>query len=158
MGAGRFVFGTGHRLCLGKDVVIKDMYKNLFRRYFEYWELLQNYLGCLQIVRRVDMEFVNVGRYIVAGGVAYNRRFYVFTVMSTLRMRASTKCDDVILVWFVRLGPLTCEIAGCWSLFHCSIFCKSSLVTKWRGSIKIVFTYRHTWYYLGVEGVSWPGA
>ncbi|KAM7198899.1 Pisatin demethylase [Naviculisporaceae sp. PSN 640] len=55
MEAGLFVFGMGPRVCLGKDIA-----------YFELYKLIP------EIIRRFDMELVREGRYVVAGGVAYN--------------------------------------------------------------------------------------
>jgi cbb3-type cytochrome oxidase cytochrome c subunit len=35
-------------------------------------------IPCLpQLIRRFDFELVNTGKYVVAGGVAYNREFIV---------------------------------------------------------------------------------
>ncbi|OJD40783.1 cytochrome p450 monooxygenase [Diplodia corticola] len=56
MEAASFVFGVGPRVCLGKDVAVLEM-----------WKLLP------EIVRRFDLELVKEGRYVVAGGVAYNK-------------------------------------------------------------------------------------
>lgn len=60
MEAGSFVFGVGPRVCLGKDVAVMEMYKLL-----------------PEIVRRFDFELKREGRYVVAGGVAYNQDFEV---------------------------------------------------------------------------------
>lgn len=56
MEASQFVFGLGPRVCLGKEIAAMEM-----------WKLLP------QVVRRFDMELVAKGKYIVAGGVAYNK-------------------------------------------------------------------------------------
>ncbi|CZR58264.1 related to pisatin demethylase / cytochrome P450 monooxygenase [Phialocephala subalpina] len=55
-----FVFGMGPRVCLGKDIAIMELYKLL-----------------PEIIRRFDVEVINQGRYVVAGGVAYNKDFEV---------------------------------------------------------------------------------
>ncbi|KAH8819387.1 cytochrome P450 monooxygenase [Xylogone sp. PMI_703] len=60
MDAASFVFGMGSRVCLGKDIALMEMYKLL-----------------PETVRRFDMEVVREGRFVVAGGVAYNRDFTV---------------------------------------------------------------------------------
>ncbi|CAO2652676.1 Nn.00g009590.m01.CDS01 [Neocucurbitaria sp. VM-36] len=56
--AAQFSFGVGPRVCLGKDIAIMELYKLL-----------------PEIVRRFDIELVNPGKYVVAGGVAYNQDF-----------------------------------------------------------------------------------
>ncbi|KAK6866397.1 cytochrome P450 [Apiospora arundinis] len=56
MEASQFVFGLGPRVCLGKEIAAMEM-----------WKLLP------QVVRRFNMELVAKGKYIVAGGVAYNK-------------------------------------------------------------------------------------
>jgi len=60
MDAGSFVFGTGPRVCLGKDVAIMELYKII-----------------PETVRHFDMELVKPGTYVVAGGVAYNKDFVI---------------------------------------------------------------------------------
>ena len=60
MDGASFAFGMGPRVCLGKDIATMEMYKLL-----------------PETVRRFDFELVNEGRYVVAGGVAYNRDFLV---------------------------------------------------------------------------------
>ena len=32
---------------------------------------------CLQLIRRFDFDLVTTGKYVVAGGVAYNKNFVV---------------------------------------------------------------------------------
>ncbi|KAF2658321.1 cytochrome P450 [Lophiostoma macrostomum CBS 122681] len=56
--AAQFTFGVGPRVCLGKDVAIMELYKLL-----------------PEIVRRFDVKLEKTGKYIVAGGVAYNEDF-----------------------------------------------------------------------------------
>ncbi|KAF2876442.1 cytochrome P450 [Massariosphaeria phaeospora] len=56
--AAQFTFGVGPRVCLGKDVAIMELYKLL-----------------PEIVRRFDVELFKPGKYVVAGGVAYNEGF-----------------------------------------------------------------------------------
>ncbi|ETS76796.1 hypothetical protein PFICI_12183 [Pestalotiopsis fici W106-1] len=56
MEASQFVFGTGPRVCLGKDIATMEL-----------WKLLP------QIIRSFDIQLVEKGSYIVAGGVAYNQ-------------------------------------------------------------------------------------
>ncbi|WQF82089.1 Putative cytochrome P450 [Colletotrichum destructivum] len=60
MDACAFVFGIGPRVCLGKDVAIMELYKLV-----------------PEIVRRFDFEVIREGKYVVAGGVAYNEGFEV---------------------------------------------------------------------------------
>ncbi|KAK4444029.1 Pisatin demethylase [Podospora aff. communis PSN243] len=60
MDAASFAWGAGARVCLGKDVAMFEMYKLL-----------------PEILRRFEMELVDEGEYIVAGGVAYNRNLVV---------------------------------------------------------------------------------
>ncbi|KAK3372119.1 cytochrome P450 17A1 [Podospora didyma] len=60
MEAGLFVFGVGPRVCLGKDIAMFELYKLL-----------------PEIIRRFDMELLDKGRYVVAGGVAYNKDLVV---------------------------------------------------------------------------------
>lgn len=55
MEAAMFVFGVGPRVCLGKDIAVFELYKLL-----------------PEIIRRLDMELVREGRYMIASGVAYN--------------------------------------------------------------------------------------
>lgn len=57
--AASFAFGIGPRVCIGKDIAIMELYKLL-----------------PEIVRRFDIETVKPGKYVVAGGVAYNVDFY----------------------------------------------------------------------------------
>jgi len=59
-----FVFGIGSRVCLGKDIAIMELHKLL-----------------PEILRRFDLEVVNEGKYVVAGGIAYNQDFVVKLVM-----------------------------------------------------------------------------
>ncbi|KAF2032837.1 cytochrome P450 monooxygenase-like protein [Setomelanomma holmii] len=56
--AAQFTFGVGPRVCLGKDIALMEIYKLL-----------------PEIVRRFDIELVQSGRYVVVGGVAYNKGF-----------------------------------------------------------------------------------
>ncbi|KAK8081260.1 Cytochrome p450 [Apiospora saccharicola] len=56
MEAAQFVFGAGPRQCLGKEIATMEL-----------WKLLP------QMVRCFDMELLEAGEYVVAGGVAYNR-------------------------------------------------------------------------------------
>ncbi|KAF1996048.1 cytochrome P450 [Amniculicola lignicola CBS 123094] len=58
--AAQFVFGVGPRVCLGKDIAFMELYKLL-----------------PETVRRFDMELQRPGKYVVAGGVAYNEDFIV---------------------------------------------------------------------------------
>lgn len=58
--AASFVFGVGPRVCLGKDIAIMELYKLL-----------------PEIVRRFEMKLLDEGRYVVAGGVAYNHNLQV---------------------------------------------------------------------------------
>ncbi|KAJ9225694.1 hypothetical protein DTO169C6_1757 [Paecilomyces variotii] len=58
--ANSFVFGMGARICLGKDIAIMESYKLV-----------------TEVIRRFDMELINEGKFVVAGGVAYNRDFSV---------------------------------------------------------------------------------
>ncbi|KAK4175766.1 putative cytochrome P450 E-class, group I [Triangularia setosa] len=58
--AASFVFGMGPRICLGKEIAIMELYKAL-----------------PEIVRKFDFELVEVGKYVVLGGVAHNRGFKV---------------------------------------------------------------------------------
>lgn len=60
MDAAMFVFGMGPRVCLGKDIALFELYKLV-----------------PEIVRRFDMELIREGRYVVAGGVAYNKDLVV---------------------------------------------------------------------------------
>jgi len=60
MDAANFSFGLGPRVCLGKDIAIMELYKLL-----------------PEIVRRFEIELVNAGKHVVAGGVAYNDDFVV---------------------------------------------------------------------------------
>ncbi|KAI1859487.1 uncharacterized protein JN550_012005, partial [Neoarthrinium moseri] len=55
MESSQFVFGMGPRVCLGKDIAIMEL-----------WKLLP------EIIRNFEFELLDIGRYIVAGGVAYN--------------------------------------------------------------------------------------
>jgi cytochrome P450 len=50
----------GPRVCLGKDIAIMELYKLL-----------------PETVRRFDFDVLKEGKYIVAGGVAYNKDFLV---------------------------------------------------------------------------------
>ena len=56
MEAAQFVFGLGPRVCLGKEIATMEL-----------WKLLP------QVVRCFDVELLEAGEYVVAGGVAYNR-------------------------------------------------------------------------------------
>ncbi|KAF2106197.1 cytochrome P450 [Lophiotrema nucula] len=56
--ASQFVFGVGPRVCIGKDVATMELYKLL-----------------PEIVRRFDIDIEKPGKYVVAGGVAYNEGF-----------------------------------------------------------------------------------
>ena len=60
MDAASFAFGMGPRVCLGKDIAIMELYKLI-----------------PETVRRFDFDLINQGRYVVAGGVAYNQDFLV---------------------------------------------------------------------------------
>lgn len=60
MDAASFAFGMGPRICLGKDVAIMELHKLL-----------------PETVRRFDFDVINKGKYVVAGGVAYNQDFMV---------------------------------------------------------------------------------
>jgi cytochrome P450 len=60
MDAASFTFGMGPRVCFGKDIAIMELYKLL-----------------PETVRRFNFELFNKGRYVVAGGVAYNQDFLV---------------------------------------------------------------------------------
>lgn len=60
MEAAMFVFGIGPRVCLGKDIAVFELYKLL-----------------PEIIRRFDMGLITEGRYVVVGGVAYNRDLLV---------------------------------------------------------------------------------
>ncbi|KAF2822598.1 cytochrome P450 [Ophiobolus disseminans] len=56
--AAQFTFGVGPRTCLGKDIAMMEMYKLL-----------------PEIVRRFNFELQDTGRFVVVGGVAYNKSF-----------------------------------------------------------------------------------
>ncbi|KAF2015783.1 cytochrome P450 [Aaosphaeria arxii CBS 175.79] len=56
--AAQFTFGVGSRICLGKDVAIMELYKLL-----------------PETIRRLDISVKEEGKYVVAGGVAYNEGF-----------------------------------------------------------------------------------
>ncbi|KAF2475031.1 cytochrome P450 [Lindgomyces ingoldianus] len=56
--AAQFTFGVGPRVCLGKDIAVMELYKLL-----------------PETIRRFDIVLENPGRYVVAGGVAYNQDF-----------------------------------------------------------------------------------
>ncbi|KAF7533964.1 hypothetical protein G7054_g6637 [Neopestalotiopsis clavispora] len=56
MEASQFVFGIGPRVCLGKDIATMEL-----------WKLLPEIIRCFEI------EMIESGSYIVAGGVAYNQ-------------------------------------------------------------------------------------
>ncbi|TAQ88093.1 hypothetical protein B7494_g3570 [Chlorociboria aeruginascens] len=58
MDAASFVFGVGPRVCLGKDIALMEMYKLL-----------------PETIRHFDIQVVKKGKYVVAGGVAYNSDF-----------------------------------------------------------------------------------
>ncbi|ORY12071.1 cytochrome P450 [Clohesyomyces aquaticus] len=58
--AAQFVFGVGSRVCLGKDIALMELYKLL-----------------PETIRRFDIALESPGRYVVAGGVAYNQGFMV---------------------------------------------------------------------------------
>lgn len=60
MEAASFTFGVGPRVCLGKDIATMEMYKLL-----------------PETVRRFNFELLDEGKYVVAGGVAYNQNFLV---------------------------------------------------------------------------------
>ncbi|TLS26868.1 hypothetical protein PpBr36_04793 [Pyricularia pennisetigena] len=60
MEAGQFTFGVGPRVCLGKDVAYMELYKLV-----------------PQVLRTFDIELQRKGRFVVAGGVAYNHDFAV---------------------------------------------------------------------------------
>ena len=60
MDAASFTFGMGPRVCFGKDIAIMELYKLL-----------------PETVRRFDFDVLKEGRYVVAGGVAYNKDFLV---------------------------------------------------------------------------------
>lgn len=60
MDAAMFVFGVGPRVCLGKDIAVFELHKLL-----------------PEIFRRFDMELIAEGRYVVAGGIAYNQDLLV---------------------------------------------------------------------------------
>ncbi|KAK7739788.1 hypothetical protein SLS62_011230 [Diatrype stigma] len=54
--AGMFMFGTGPRVCLGKDIAMLELSKLL-----------------PEIIRNFDLKLLDVGHYVVAGGVAFNQ-------------------------------------------------------------------------------------
>ncbi|KAK7184163.1 hypothetical protein DPSP01_001198 [Paraphaeosphaeria sporulosa] len=54
----QFSFGMGPRICIGKDIAYMEMFKLL-----------------PEVVRRFDIEVLQKGKYVVAGGVAYNQHF-----------------------------------------------------------------------------------
>ncbi|KAL1856139.1 hypothetical protein Plec18170_004008 [Paecilomyces lecythidis] len=70
-----FVFGMGARICLGKDIAIMELYKLV-----------------TEVVRNFDMELVNEGKFVVAGGVAYNRDFSV-TVTRKTGSAGTSNCE-----------------------------------------------------------------
>ncbi|KAK3688935.1 cytochrome P450 17A1, partial [Podospora appendiculata] len=58
--ASSMVFGLGPRVCLGRDIALMEMHKLL-----------------PEIVRRFDIELLDEGKVVVAGGVAYNQGLVV---------------------------------------------------------------------------------
>lgn len=60
MEGAQFVFGMGPRVCLGRDVALMELGKVV-----------------PEIVRRFEMRVVQEGKYVVAGGVAFNKGFVV---------------------------------------------------------------------------------
>ncbi|PSN69121.1 cytochrome P450 [Corynespora cassiicola Philippines] len=63
--AAQFSFGMGPRVCLGKDIAIMELYKLL-----------------PETVRHFSIEVQQMGKYVVAGGVAYNQGFQAKLVAS----------------------------------------------------------------------------
>ncbi|KAF7914933.1 hypothetical protein EAE99_010354 [Botrytis elliptica] len=57
---GMFIFGVGPRVCLGKEIALMETYKLVS-----------------EIVRRFDIEVIEKGTYISAGGISYNEGFIV---------------------------------------------------------------------------------
>ncbi|QSZ32982.1 hypothetical protein DSL72_002566 [Monilinia vaccinii-corymbosi] len=57
---GMFVWGFGRRVCLGKDIAWMEMFKLI-----------------PEIVRHFEVEVLNEGKYVCAGGVSYNENFIV---------------------------------------------------------------------------------
>lgn len=60
MDAASFVFGVGPRVCLGRDIAVMEL-----------WKVVP------EVLRRFDVRVLEAGRYVVAGGVAYNQGFRV---------------------------------------------------------------------------------
>ncbi|RAL61330.1 hypothetical protein DID88_009466 [Monilinia fructigena] len=57
---GMFVWGVGPRVCLGKDIAWMEMFKLI-----------------PEIIRNFDIEVLNEGKYVCAGGISYNENFVV---------------------------------------------------------------------------------
>ncbi|KAB8290831.1 hypothetical protein EYC80_008468 [Monilinia laxa] len=57
---GMFVWGVGPRVCLGKDIAWMEMFKLV-----------------PEIIRNFDIEVLNEGKYVCAGGISYNENFVV---------------------------------------------------------------------------------
>ncbi|PQE23646.1 cytochrome p450 17a1 protein [Rutstroemia sp. NJR-2017a BVV2] len=58
--AATYAFGMGPRVCLGKDFAIMETFKLI-----------------PEIIRRFDIEVLNPGKWVVVGGISYNRDFVV---------------------------------------------------------------------------------
>ncbi|KAF2145342.1 uncharacterized protein K452DRAFT_283700 [Aplosporella prunicola CBS 121167] len=58
MEAASFVFGTGPRICLGKEIALMEMHKVL-----------------PEIIRRFDFELLDEGKFTVTGGTGWNEGF-----------------------------------------------------------------------------------
>ncbi|RYP88817.1 hypothetical protein DL769_000231 [Monosporascus sp. CRB-8-3] len=56
METGMFVFGTGPRICIGRDIATMELSKLL-----------------PEIIRNFEFKVLDVGKYVVAGGVAFNQ-------------------------------------------------------------------------------------